>query len=79
MTGQRERPWPPPPDRFTIMKTDPDDQPPSHDPENPWIVVHPTGVAGARRRITSYPDQPAALQFVNAQPEVRRRRRTPRR
>lgn len=73
MTEPRPRTWPPPADRYTILKTDPDDQPPEHDPAKPWAIIHPTGIAGATRRITRRPTQADALTFVLATPEVRRR------
>lgn len=71
----RDKVWPPPPDRFTIMRTDPQDQPPVHDPAKPWAIIHPSGIEGGSRRITRRATQPEALAFVLAQPEVIRRNR----
>lgn len=69
------RRWPPDPSRFAIMRTDPDDQPPEHDPAKPWLVVHPTGIESNWRTMRRFADHGDALAYVTARPEYRRRTR----
>lgn len=53
-------------DRFNIVRTAPDDQPPEHDPARPWVVIHPrTGTTP--RRIERFHRYRAAVAHVAAQ------------
>lgn len=58
---------------WRIERSNPEDQPPEHDPDLPWVVYHPTTVLGRRRKLTRFGSHAAALAFVLADPEVRRR------
>ena len=56
---------------WKILGTDPDDQPPEHDPDRPWVVLHPVGPAGRQRRTSRFQSHAAAAAFVLADFEAR--------
>lgn len=64
---------------WQIVRSNPDDQPPEHDPDRPWVVYHPVAVFGRQRKLSRFPTHTAALSYVLADPEVRRRTQLPQR
>lgn len=51
-------------DRYNIIKTSADDQPPEHDPGLPWVIIHPRLSPAGGRAITRCPNYPHAVALV---------------